>query len=131
LPMHAFEMCCLLGFCSFVSSHHQTGILMRHWERHQPHSIYCQLVAPNTALSLTLCSHTPVTKLIGVQCHPRVARMGGVECDLWWHHATFLEPMGLQGRARSHHTTWVSCLPTHWDCRGTQLLGCTQTAWWG
>ena len=39
--------------------------------------------------------------------------------------------MGLQGRARSHHATWVSCLLAHWDCRGTQLLGCTQTVWWG
>ena len=62
----SIEMCCLLGFCSFVSSHHQTGILMRHWESHQPDSIYCQLVAPNTALSLTLCRHTPVTT-----CHLR------------------------------------------------------------
>jgi hypothetical protein len=33
---------------------------VRHRQSHQPDSIYCQLVAPNIALSLTLCFQTPV-----------------------------------------------------------------------
>ena len=42
-------------------------------------------------------------QIICVQYHARVTSMGRVKSDLWWHHVTFLEPMGLQGRARSHH----------------------------
>ena len=80
-------------------------------------------------------SHSVVThqslQIICVQYHARVTSMGRVKSDLWWHHATFLEPMGLQGRARSHHASWVSCLPPHLDCSWTQFWGCSQTEWWG
>ena len=62
-PAHIHKVCCLLGFSRFVSSHHQTAILVLQGHCHQPDRIYCQLVAPNTPLGRYVCPQPPVTRV--------------------------------------------------------------------